>query len=37
MNRNNGRDTGSGLIILRDFLFASADKTHAVSMKEIAI
>ena len=35
MNRNNGREIGARLIILRDYLFANADKTHAVSMKEI--
>ena len=35
MNRNNGREIGARLIILRDFLYSNADKTHAVSMKDI--
>ena len=35
MNRNNGREIGARLMILRDYLFANADKTHAVSMKDI--
>ena len=35
MNRNNGREIGARLIILRDFLFSAADKTHAVSVKDI--
>ncbi len=35
MNRNNGREIGARLIILRDYLYSNADKTHAVSMKDI--
>lgn len=35
MNRYNGREIGARLIILRDFLFSNADKTHPVSMKDI--
>ena len=35
MNRNNGREIGARLVILRDYLFANADKTHAVSMEDI--
>ncbi len=32
MNRNNGRKIGAKLVILRDYLFANADKTHAVTI-----
>ena len=35
MNRNNGREIGTRLVILRDYLFANADKIHAVRMKDI--
>ena len=35
MNRNNGRQIGARLVILRDYLFANADKTHAVSLEDI--
>ncbi len=35
MNRNNGREIAARLVVLRDYLFANADKTHAVSMKDI--
>ena len=35
MNRNNGREIGTRLVILRDYLFANADKTHAVSLENI--
>ena len=35
MNRNNGREIAARLIILRDFLFSNADKTHSVSKKNI--
>ncbi len=35
MNRNNGREIAARLIVLRDYLFANADKAHAVSMKGI--
>lgn len=35
MNRNNGREIAARLVVLRDYLFANADKTHAVSMEEI--
>ena len=34
MNRNNGREIGTRLIILGDFLFSIADKTHAISVKD---
>ena len=33
MNRNNGRDISRRLIILRDYLYANADKTHAISLE----
>ena len=35
MNRNNGRQIGARLVILRDFLFAHADKTRAVSLERV--
>ncbi len=35
MNRNNGREIAARLVVLRDYLFANADKTHAVSMEDI--
>ena len=35
MNRNNGRAISERLVILRDYLYANADKTHAVSMEDI--
>ena len=35
MNRNNGRAISERLVILRDYLFANADKTHAVKMEDI--
>ena len=35
MNRNNGRQIGERLILLRDYLISNADKTHTVSMKDI--
>lgn len=35
MYRNNGRAISERLIILRDYLFANADRTHAVSMEDI--
>ncbi len=34
-NRNNGREIAARLVVLRDSLFANADKTHAVSMRDI--
>lgn len=34
-NRNNGREIAARLVVLRDYLFANADKTHAVSMEDI--
>lgn len=34
MNRNNGRKIAVRLFALRDFLFANADKTHAVRIEE---
>ena len=35
MNRNNGRAISERLVILRDYLYANADRTHAVSMEDI--
>lgn len=35
MNRNNGREISGRLVILRDYLYANADKTHAVRMDDI--
>ena len=35
MNRNNGRAISERLVILRDYLFTNADRTHAVSMEDI--
>ena len=35
MNRNNGLEIGRRLMVLRDYLFANADKTHAVSIGDI--
>lgn len=35
MYRNNGRQISERLMILRDYLYANADKTHAVKMEEI--
>lgn len=35
MNRNNGREIAARLVVLRDYLFANADKTHAVKMEDI--
>ncbi len=35
MNRNNGREISRRLIVLRDYLYANADKTHAVSLENI--
>ncbi len=35
MNRNNGREIGARLVVLRDYLFANADKTHAVRIEDI--
>ena len=34
MNRNNGREIGARLVLLRDYLYANADKTHAVSIQK---
>ena len=35
MNRNNGREIGARLIVLRDYLYSNADRTHAVKIAEI--
>ena len=35
MMRNNGREIAARLVILRDYLISNADKTHAVSLKDI--
>ena len=32
-NRNNGREIAARLVVLRDYLFANADKTHAANIK----
>ena len=36
MNRNNGREIAARLVVLRDYLFARAVKTHAVGIKDTA-
>ena len=33
MNRNNGRAISERLVILRDYLFANADKTRALRIQ----
>ena len=35
MNRNNVREIGARLVVLRDYLFANADKTRAISIEHI--
>ena len=35
MNRNNGREIGARLIVLRDYIYANADRTHAVRIEDI--
>ena len=35
MNRNNGRNIAVRLFALRDYLFANADKKHAVRVEDI--
>ena len=34
MNRNNGREIGQRLMLLRDFIIHNADKTHAVRLED---
>lgn len=34
-SRNNGRAISERLVLLRDYLYANADRTHAVSMEDI--
>ena len=35
MMRNNGREIAARLLLLREYLYSNADKTHAVSMEDI--
>ena len=37
MNRNNGREIGERLNLLRDYIIQNADKTHAVKVEELRI
>ena len=37
MNRNNGREISRRLIVLRDYLYANADKTAGAVMEPAAV
>ena len=37
MNRNNGREIGERLNLLKDYIIQNADKTHAVRLEDLQI